>query len=88
MLLFDATGCGALLITEYAANLYKFFDEYESCSYESPREAVLTIKSLLLNDEERRAIAKKQQQRTLRDHTYAQRMRRVSETLMVMLCMV
>ncbi len=78
---FEATGCGALMMTERSLNLRDFFEANEAVGYGSPEEAVYLIKRYLENDDERQFIAKNGQQRTLRDHTYAQRMKTVSDTL-------
>jgi len=86
MRLFEATGCGALLLTEEAANLQQFFGHDEVVTYYSPQEAVAEIRYYLKNEDERRFIAANGQRRTLRDHTYAQRMTTVSETLKGSLC--
>jgi len=84
---FEATGCGALLLTEYAPNLRQFFKEDEAMSYGSPEEAIIKIRWYLDRDHEdvRAIVAANGQRRTLRDHTYAQRMKTVSDTLQEML---
>jgi hypothetical protein len=86
---FEATGCGALLLTENSVNLGELFGEDECLYYESPFDApwdaVRHIKEYLHYDEDRKRIAAAGQKRTLRDHTYAQRMRVVSDVLKSML---
>ena len=86
MRMFEATGCGALLVTEYAPNIRDFFAEDECVTYKNPNEAVEKIRYYIDHDEERAAIAAKGQARTLRDHTYAKRMKTVSDVLQEMLC--
>lgn len=81
MRLFEATGCGAMLLTETAPNISQFFDETECLTYRFPDEAPAVIQWSLENSRETELIAKKGQLRTLRDHSYALRMRTVSEAL-------
>lgn len=83
---FEATGMGALLVTENSLNLSDYFNATECVSYGSPEEAVYAIKSALNNEPVRKQIAANGQTRTLRDHTYAKRMEKVSEVLKGMLC--
>lgn len=82
---FEATGCGAMLMTERSKNLHDFFSSTEAVAYSGPEEAVWAIKGLLNNEPLRKQIAAGGQARTLRDHTYAQRMKTVSDTLTEML---
>jgi hypothetical protein len=79
--LFEATGCGALVLTEESHNLRDFFADDEIVSYRSPSDAVEKINYYLAHDDERAAIAAKGQQRTLTDHTYANRLTKVSNVL-------
>lgn len=85
MRLFESTGCGALLLTERSPNLSKFFSLEEVVRYSSPKEAVWMVRYFLEHDAARRKIAAAGQKRTLKDHTYAQRMKVVSETLKEMM---
>lgn len=82
---FEATGCGAVLVTERSKNLHDFFTSTEAVAYSGPEEAVYAIRGLLRNEPLRKQIAENGQSRTLRDHTYAERMKVVSSTLMRML---
>jgi len=82
MKLFETTGCGALLLTEAAPNLADFFAINECATYSSPVEAVSKINYYLENFEERKEIAMRGQERTMRDHTYTQRMAKVSNELL------
>lgn len=86
MRMFEATGCGAMLLTEQKQNLQDLFTDDEAFGYADSVWAVAMIRQFLANDNEREAMAKAGQQRTLRDHTYQQRMKTVSETLKGMLC--
>ena len=75
MRLFEATGVGTLLITDWKENLHEMFEPgKEVVAYKSPEECVELIKYYLEHDEERQTIARAGQQRTLREHTYYQRM--------------
>ncbi len=67
--MFEATGVGALLITDSAPNLGQLFEpDKEVITYRSREEALEKIRYYLIKDEERKAIAHAGQQRTLRDH--------------------
>lgn len=82
MRLFEATGCGALLITDYRSNLHELFEiGREVVAYRSPEEAVALIRYYQAHPEEAEVIAKAGQQRTLRDHSYTARMAQTAEIL-------
>lgn len=73
--LFEATGVGTLLVTDWKANLHEMFEPgKEVVSYRTPQECAEMIQYYLEHDDEREAIARAGQQRTLRDHTYYKRM--------------
>jgi spore maturation protein CgeB len=75
MRLFEATGVGTLLITDWKANLHEMFEPgKEVVSYRSAEECAEMIQYYLEHDQEREGIARAGQQRTLRDHTYYKRM--------------
>jgi len=75
MRLFEATGCGALLITDYKDNLNELFEVgKEVVAYRSPEECVDLIDYYMKHPMEARRIAEAGQRRTLRDHSYLQRM--------------
>jgi spore maturation protein CgeB len=75
MRLFEATGVGTLLITDWKANLHEMFEPgKEVVSYRSAEECAEMIQYYLEHDQEREDIARAGQQRTLRDHTYYKRM--------------
>jgi hypothetical protein len=71
--LFEATGVGACLVTDRTDDLDQYFREDEVVSYTSDEEAVEKILWLCNNLAEAAAIGDRGQQRTLRDHSYAQR---------------
>ena len=74
MRLFEATGVGALLITDWKVNLHEMFEpQKEVVAYRTPEECVELIQYYLENDKERQKIACAGQQRTLREHTYQKR---------------
>jgi SAM-dependent methyltransferase len=82
MRLFEATGCGALLITDYKTNLGELFEiGKEVVAYRSPEECVALCQYYLGHPDEAAAIARAGQQRTLRDHSYARRMLDTGEIL-------
>lgn len=82
MRLFEATGCGALLVTDYKDNLGELFEiGKEVVAYRSPEECAALIKYYQIHPEEADAIACAGQARTLRDHSYARRMEQTAEIL-------
>lgn len=82
MRLFEATGCGALLITDYKDNLNDLFEiGTEVVAYRSPEECAALINYYLANPDEAEVIARAGQARTLREHTYALRMVQTAEVL-------
>ena len=75
MRLYEATGVGALLITDMKDNLGELFAiGKEVVTYSSADEAVEVINYYLDHPEEAQTIAKAGQARTLREHTYRHRM--------------
>jgi spore maturation protein CgeB len=72
--LFQATGCGTCLLTDWKPDLHKFFElDREVVTYRSAGEAREKAAYLLNHESERKAIAQAGQRRTLRDHTFRQR---------------
>ena len=73
--LFEATGSGALLITDWKNNLHEMFDAgTEVLAYRTADECLEMVEYYLSHDNERQAIARTGQRRTLREHTYYHRM--------------
>lgn len=69
--LFEATGVGTCLVTDWKENLGEIFAiEEEVVTYSSLDEAAEKIAYLLEHDEERRRIALAGQARTLREYTF------------------
>ena len=82
MRLFEATGCGALLVTDYKNNLADLFEiGSEVVAYRSLEECEALLTYYLRHPEEGAAIAKRGQMRTLRDHTYGARMEQTADIL-------
>jgi spore maturation protein CgeB len=82
MRLFEATGMGALLLTEEATNLGELFvPGQEVETYADADELVAKIRALLADEDRRAAIAAAGQRRTLDDHTYARRMVELDQIL-------
>lgn len=80
MRLFEATGAGTLLITDWKENLHELFEpDREVVAYRTPQECVELIHYYLNHDDERTAIAQAGRERTLREHTYYDRMKRLVE---------
>lgn len=85
MRMFEATGMGAMLLTESAPNLTDFFTTDEAITYDSPETAVHAIQVLLDNPDTLKWTAENGQRRTLSEHTYRNRMEKVSAVLKEML---
>ncbi|MGK7874691.1 MAG: glycosyltransferase [Xenococcaceae cyanobacterium] len=82
MRLYEATGVGTCLLTDWQANLREVFEtDVEVVTYRSAEEAMEKVWYLLEHEEERRAIARAGQARTLSDHTYAQRAIQLDEII-------
>lgn len=82
MRLYEATGIGALLVTDRLENLDTLFEpDKEVVTYGTPEEAVEKIRYYLQNEEKRELIAKAGQERTLREHTYQDRARQLVDII-------
>lgn len=82
MRLYEATGCGAMMITDYKDNLNDLFEiGREVVAYRSPEECAALINYYIAHPEEAERIARAGQERTLRDHSYTKRMRHTAEVL-------
>jgi len=74
MRLFEATGVGTCLVTDWKENLGELFiPDEEVVTYRSVEECIEKVKWLMDYSKEREAIAKAGQDRTLRDHTFTRR---------------
>jgi spore maturation protein CgeB len=79
MRLYEATGVGALLLTDWKANLPDLFEpEREVAVYRTAEECVERIEHYLSHEDERAAVARAGQARTLDRHTYERRMEEYS----------
>lgn len=82
MRLYESTGVGAMLLTDMKDNLHELFEiGKEVETYETKEELLEKITYYLAHDDERKRIAKAGQERTLKEHTYAHRMKEVSDIL-------
>lgn len=69
--LFEITGIGSMLLTDYKQNMNELFKEgIEAVTFKTYEEAIKLIKYYLENEEEREKIALNGQKRTLKDYTY------------------
>ena len=80
MRLYEATGVGTMLITDSKDNLHDMFEPgKEVVAYRNTEECAQMIQYYLDHDKECESIARAGQERTLRDHTYYQRMQELAE---------
>jgi len=76
MRLFEATGMGALLITDWKTNIADFFEpDKEVITYKTAEECVELIKYYMNHDKEREEIARAGQKKTLTEHSTYERMK-------------
>ena len=82
MRLYEATGVGTMLLTDWKTNLHELFEiGKEVVAYRSKEECVELVNYYLEHENEREAIAKAGQQRTLLEHSYYHRMQELTEIL-------
>ncbi len=82
MRLYEATGVGAMLLTDQKDNLHELFEiGKEVVTYSSKEEAAELVRHYLNHPEELAKIAKAGQAKTLSEHTYAQRMQELVRIL-------
>ena len=75
MRLFEATGMGALLLTDWKENLHELFQpEKEVATYRTAEECVDKLHFYQTHEAERERVASAGQRKTLAAHTYRQRM--------------
>jgi len=80
--LYEVTGVGALLVTDWKENLREMFEPgKEVVAYRTAEECIEQIRYYLEHEAERNAIARRGQDRTLRDHTFHNRMRELTRVL-------
>lgn len=72
--LFEATGVGTFLLTDFKDNLHTLFDEgREVAAWRSVDDCLTMIDRYLADDDERRVVAAAGQARTLSTHTFRRR---------------
>lgn len=82
MRLFEATGMGALLITDEKKNLETLFKVgSEIVDYENTESLIIKVKYYLKNENQRSKIAQRGQKKTLHIHSYKKRMLELSNIL-------
>lgn len=81
MRLFEATGCGALLVTDKAKDLNRYFSDDEVLSYSKPADARNFVKWAQHEPERAKEMADRAQRRTLTEHSYVRRMEDLSRSL-------
>lgn len=80
--LFEVTGVGTCLITDWKENLHELFEpEKEVVTFKSVEECIEKVKWLRDHPNERKEIAKAGQKRTLKNHTYAIRIQKLNEII-------
>jgi spore maturation protein CgeB len=74
MRLFEATGVGACLVTDWKKNLSELFEpDHEIVAYHSPEDCIAKIQWLLDHPCDMQNIAKAAQKKILKSHTFEQR---------------
>lgn len=82
MRMFEATGMGALLVTDHKKNMSEFFKvDKEVVTYRSSLDLISKVKKYLNDNSARTKIAKKGQLRTIKDHSYGVRMKELDQIL-------
>jgi spore maturation protein CgeB len=82
MRLYEATGVGTLLLTDEKSNLGELFEPgREVVTYTDSDDLAEKIRHYVDHENEREEIARAGQERTLRDHTYRQRMSELAAVL-------
>lgn len=82
MRLFEVTGAGSLLLSDWRPNLPKLFEpDFEMVAYRSVEECLDKIGWLLDHEGERVRIAAAGKARCLRDHTFDRRAERLNEII-------
>lgn len=81
--MYEATGSGALLLTEESENLHHIFSSNEVLSYSTSGEAIAKVKQVLSSLSSYQKVATAGHQRTLNEHTIELRGDRLAEWLML-----
>jgi spore maturation protein CgeB len=76
MRVFEATGCGSLLLTDYIHGIEEFYNVgNELLTYNNVEDLISNINFLLTNENIREEIAYKGYERAHREHTYLKRVK-------------
>ena len=82
MRLYEATGVGACLLTDWQSNLHEIFEpDVEVVTYHNLEEAIEKINYLLVHSDERQKIAKAGQERTLQCHNFDLRAQQLNDLI-------
>jgi hypothetical protein len=82
MRLYEATGVGTLLLTDWKEDLHEYFEPgKEVVAYRSPAECAELIRHYSEHEDERLTIARAGQDRTLKEHTFYHRMQELLAVL-------
>lgn len=82
MRLFEATGAGSCLITDWKKNLNEIFEiDKEVVAFKTAEECVEKVRWLLNHSTEREKIARAGQNRVLKDHTFEIRANQLNEII-------
>jgi spore maturation protein CgeB len=82
MRLFEVTGVGSCLLTDYKRNLKDLFDvDKEVVVYNSQEDCIEKVKWLLENENQRKEIAQLGQKRTLESHTVGDRCKTIIDLI-------
>ena len=82
MRMYESTAAGAMLLTEDKSNLKDLFTPgTEVVAYHNNRDAAEKVRYYLDHPDELAKIANAGQKRTLRDHTYQQRVSRIAQEI-------
>lgn len=80
--LFEVTGVGSCLVTDWKENLYELFiPDEEVVTFKTSEECIEKVKWLRDHPEERKKIAEAGKKRTLKDHTYTLRVCMLDEII-------
>lgn len=86
MRMFEATGAGACMLTEHSLNVGDLFEpDVEVVTYRSPEECLEKALYLLGNDDVRREIGRKAQERTFKEHLADHRTRQMFDSINALL---
>jgi spore maturation protein CgeB len=78
MRLFEATGVGTFLLTDFKDNLHTLFEpDRDVAVWRSPDDCLAEISRALADDNGRADIARAGQARTMQQHTYRHRTREI-----------